>query len=246
LVIWHAHVCDRITATAFRLPAPVPAGDGRFVVEGWSATTFVTGRPVPEADGTVASWMAVLACSRAFHAAVAEEPGPPLLAARTDRWAKADRVAWGGGIPGEIGPQSQGPLRDVSELIIDEGLTPQVVHGDLSGNVLLAQGQPPAVIDVSPYWRPAAYADAIVVVDALLWWDADPALIEVARPATVPPTQWRSLLARALVFRLLAFDEPRRDAVEVEDQLPRYSTVLGQLATALPSGPSTRAAARGR
>ena len=43
----------------------------------------------------------------------------------------------------------------------------QVIHGDLSGNVLTgnvltAPGRVPAVIDFSPYWRPAAYADAIV------------------------------------------------------------------------------------
>jgi ribosomal protein S18 acetylase RimI-like enzyme len=41
------------------------------------------------------------------------------------------------------------------------------------------------------------------------------------------------------VFRLLAFDEPSRDAVEVDDQLPRYAWVLDLLRTAFPSGHST-------
>jgi uncharacterized protein (TIGR02569 family) len=239
LVIWHAQLCDRVTASDFRLPAPVRSGDGRLVVEGWSATKFVTGNSMPETDGTVASWTAVLACSRAFHAAIADEPRPALLDVRTDRWATADNVAWNEGLPDEIGHQSRELLRGMRELILDEGLTPQVVHGDLSGNVLLSEGHPPAVIDISPYWRPASYADAIVVVDAVLWWRADPALVEVARPTRLSPAQWRSFLARALVFRLLAFDEPSRDAVEVDDQLPRYAWVLDLLRTAFPSGHST-------
>jgi Ser/Thr protein kinase RdoA (MazF antagonist) len=49
----------------------------------------------------------------------------------------------------------------------------QVIHGDLTGNVLFDDSQPPAIIDFSPYWRPAAYASAIVVADALVWKRAD-------------------------------------------------------------------------
>jgi uncharacterized protein (TIGR02569 family) len=200
------------------------------VVDGWSATRLVGGHPIPEEDRTAVSWLSVLAASRAFHAALADEPRPAFLDARTDRWARADRVAWDKLDPDDMGPRSRELLRDMRNLVQDEGLTPQVVHGDLSGNVLLADGQPPAVIDISPYWRPAAYADAVVVVDALLWWRADPVLVHVGRTGTVSPARWRSLLARALVFRLIAFDEPRRDGDDVEDQLPRYTEVLALLA----------------
>ena len=54
----------------------------------------------------------------------------------------------------------------------------QLVHGDLLGNVLYDDSLPPAVIDVSPAWRPARYADAIVVIDALGWSDASPDVLE--------------------------------------------------------------------
>ena len=56
----------------------------------------------------------------------------------------------------------------------------QVIHGELSGNVLFAAGQAPAVIDFSPYRRPAAYADAIVAVDGLLWFGAGRELVKLA------------------------------------------------------------------
>lgn len=114
--------------------------------------------------------------------------------------------------------------------MVDEGLSSQLIHGDLSGNVLLGRGLVPTVIDVSPYWRPAAYADAVVAVDAFLWWRADPEILPLAHPSGLGATSWRSLLARAFVFRLLAFDEPRRDPDDVATELPRYADLLSLVA----------------
>ncbi|HET7902088.1 MAG TPA: TIGR02569 family protein [Candidatus Nanopelagicales bacterium] len=232
LVAWHADLCDSLSPQGFRLPAPVASLDGRLVVAGWSATAFAEGSPVRDDDTSAASWLPVLDAGRAFHAAVDDRTRPPLLDARTDRWAGADRIAWSEAPAAGAGERS-GPLLDAArELVVDEGLPAQLVHGDLSGNVLLHPTLPPAVIDVSPYWRPAAYADAVVVVDALLWWRADERLISLARPADLETTRWRSLLARAAVFRLLAFDEPSRTEVDVARELPRYDALLGLISDA--------------
>lgn len=74
---------------------------------------------------------------------------------------------------------------------------PQLVHGDLTGNVLLSpHGGKPGIIDVSPYWRPAAYAEGVVAADALTWHNAPVSLffaLDVSREA----------VARGLLFRLL-------------------------------------------
>ncbi|MFN8158867.1 MAG: hypothetical protein U0R68_15730 [Candidatus Nanopelagicales bacterium] len=228
-VQWYAGLCARVTSPAFRLPAVVPALDGRLVVEGWTATAYTPGAPVHDDDTSAEAWLPVLAAGRAFHTAVVDEPCPSFLAARTHRWAVADRVAWGEAKATSVGERSRPLLTDASSLVVDDGLPAQLVHGDLSGNVLLAGSAAPSIIDVSPYWRPAAYADAVVVMDALLWWRTDPAVIELGRPDGVDGSLWRSLLARAFVFRLLAFDEPNRDADEVDDQLPRYAETLALL-----------------
>jgi hypothetical protein len=71
------------------------------------------------------------------------------------------------------------------------------VHGDLSGNVLFHRGLPPAVIDVSPYWRPPAFAEGILVADGLLWWGEGAELMTAARLSGDP-----SWSARGLLFRL--------------------------------------------
>jgi aminoglycoside phosphotransferase (APT) family kinase protein len=95
---------------------------------------------------------------------------------------------------------------------------PQLVHGDLTGNVLFAPGQPAAVIDISPYWRPPSYAEAVVAADALCWHDADASIVAL----TDLPVE---AVARALLFRMattneLATAEP--ETVDVPAEALRY------------------------
>jgi len=47
------------------------------------------------------------------------------------------------------------------------------------GNVLFHPDLPPAIIDLSPYWRPALFATAIVVIDAMIWEGADRSALSV-------------------------------------------------------------------
>ena len=129
--------------------------------------------------------------SARFYQAVAAVRWSPAVVA-SHRWAVADRVAWGeadADLPALVEPllARQRPV----------DLPCQLVHGDLGGNVLFADSQPPAVIDVSPYWRPAGYADAIVVADAVAWAGADHNLVE-----RLLSQQGEQLLLRAVLFRV--------------------------------------------
>ena len=49
----------------------------------------------------------------------------------------------------------------------------QLIHGDLSGNVLFHAELPSAIIDFAACWRPVAFVSAIVVADALVWEGAE-------------------------------------------------------------------------
>ena len=64
---------------------------------------------------------------------------------------------------------------------------------------MFADPLPPAVIDLSIYCRPAAYASAIVVADALAWEGATRADLE----RVVSTSGFGQLLARALLFRIV-------------------------------------------
>lgn len=75
----------------------------------------------------------------------------------------------------------------------------QVIHGDLLGNVLFAEGHPPTVIDWAPYWRPVGLGDAIVVADAVCW-HGTPVEALAKLGGNVP--EWPQLVLRALTFRI--------------------------------------------
>jgi len=93
----------------------------------------------------------------------------------------------------------------------------QLVHGDLGGNVLFRDVLPPAVIDVSPFWRPVGYADAVVVADAVAWGGGGDELVE-----RLLRDQGEQLLLRAILFRVAA------DHSEAE----AYQRVIGLLLAA--------------
>jgi uncharacterized protein (TIGR02569 family) len=197
---WCAQLLDRVEGEGFRVPRPLRARDGSFVAFGWSATARVDGVSDPAAD-----WAGVLEAGRAFHQALQGEPCPPFLERRDHRWALGDRVAWGEDRGEPLAPVA-GLFHALCSLLRPVHAVNQVIHGDLSGNVLAAPGVPPAVIDFSPYWRPTAYADAIVAVDALLWYGAGPDLVALAGKGADFP----QMLVRALVFRLVALNEKAR------------------------------------
>ena len=75
------------------------------------------------------------------------------------------------------------------------------MHGDLTGNVLLLDGLPPAVIDMSCYWRPPSWALAIVAADALAWHGAAPEVVGL-----LPGPQPVAMVARATLYRLVTSD----------------------------------------
>ncbi len=104
--------------------------------------------------------------------------------ARTSPWEIGDRVAWG-----------ERPYDGIDDLLA--ALAPvdapsQLIHGDLTCNVLFHDELPPAIIDFAPYWRPAEYATAIVLTDAFLWESAPEDLLDEAHP---------QYLLRALIYR---------------------------------------------
>jgi Ser/Thr protein kinase RdoA (MazF antagonist) len=123
------------------------------VADGWAAWHWLDGEPW---TATVA---AVLDVSARFHDAVAGVPWGPAMVGN-DRWAVADRIAWG-----EVDDTIPASLAHLANARRPVPLASQFIHGDLCGNVLTHPDLPPAVIDISPYWRPAAYAAAIALVD---------------------------------------------------------------------------------
>jgi uncharacterized protein (TIGR02569 family) len=198
---WLAEVFDGLAGPGFRVPRPVRAADGSWIVGGWAAWTAVDGEPDP-----LARWPDLVAAGRAFHAALADVPAPGWLGRGRDRWTVADRVAWGEADV-ELAPELADLVGGLRAATRPVRLPSQLIHGDFAGNVLFAPGQPPAVIDFSPSRRPAGYALAVAAVDLLAWSAAPPGILD----ELADEDEIDQLLLRALVYRLVTESLGRPD-----------------------------------
>lgn len=217
---------DTTRPRAIRIAMPIPSRDGRWVVGGWGASRFEPHtRPCRDLDLLVAT-------GRLLHARLASAlPDMPSgLRDRTDRWARAERAAFGvtpgAAPPGQRDGSAQAAL--VAELrthLDDTDLGPsQLVHGDLAGNVLLDATQVPVVIDVAPYWRPSLWAEGVCVLDAVLWHGADPSVMGGWSGGAQ-----RQAMLRAALFRVLS-DPPDPSVPDL------YRSALGPLLSRQPAG----------
>ncbi len=197
-VEWQGALFDGLHADGFRIARL------RGIADGWCGWEHVAGEHRERA------WPEVIAVGERFHAAIVDVARPAFLDRRTNHWAVGERVAWG-----ELPAAGFAHIKHLSRLA--GALRPvgesgsQLVHGDLTGNVLFAAGLPPAVIDFSPYWRPVGFASAVVVGDALLWEGADESLLAaVEHVGDFPQFLLRALIFRAVVDALFRADEPPR------------------------------------
>ncbi|MEE3850846.1 TIGR02569 family protein [Gordonia sp. LSe1-13] len=207
---WSATVRENLYVEGLRIARPFRATDGRYVVSGWRADTYIAGAPEPRHDEVV------LVADR-LHAATAglerprfllQSPAPPHT--DVDVFTAADRAAWedvplrtarAAGLGEPTTPDGQDSvqiLKTLATLRKNVSLESQVVHGDLFGTVLFAGAAAPGITDIVPYWRPASWAAAVVVVDSLAWGGADDDLVR--RWADQP--EWSQMMLRAVMFRL--------------------------------------------
>ncbi len=207
---WSASVRESLYVDGVRVARPFRATDGRYVVSGWRADTYIAGTPEPRHDE-------VVAVADRLHASIAglerprfllQPPAPPHT--DVDVFTAADRAAWedtplraarAAGMAEPTSPDgvsSVGMLKTLATLRKPVQLPSQVVHGDLFGTVLFAGAAAPGITDIVPYWRPASWAAAVVVVDSLAWGGADEELVD--RWADQP--EWPQMMLRATMFRL--------------------------------------------
>ena len=195
---------DEAAPRSLRLALPVPARDGSLAVDGWAATRFEPGATPCRDLPTLRAAAHLLHA----HLASAVTERPDGLDARTDRWAVAERQAYDA--DAAVGAAAHRPEPGLADLVttLVAGLDDtdlgreQLVHADLAGNVLLDASGVPFVIDLSPAWRSPLWADAVCVLDAVLWHGAPAAALDEWRRGIE-----RQALLRAALFRVLS-DRP--------------------------------------
>ncbi|WP_045823608.1 TIGR02569 family protein [Williamsia herbipolensis] len=207
---WSAKIREDLYVDGVRVARPLRGTDGRYVVSGWRADTYIAGSPEPRHDEVVslANRLHQVTADLERPRFLLQPPAPPYT--DVDVFNAADRAAWedtplrsaraaGFGEPtSPDGVKSIEMLKTLATLRKPIESPSQLVHGDLFGTVLFAGAAAPGITDLVPYWRPAPWAAAVVVVDALAWGGADEDL--VSRWADQP--EWPQMMLRALMFRL--------------------------------------------
>ncbi|KRE92554.1 hypothetical protein ASG76_16425 [Nocardioides sp. Soil774] len=204
---------DEVVPRSVRLALPVPARDGSLTVDGWAATRFEPGTTQCHDLATLRATAHLLHA----HLASAVPERPEGLDARTDQWAEAERAAYDPEVALRAAADRAEPgLADLAGTLVagldatDLGRE-QLVHADLSGNVLLDAAGVPFVIDFSPSWRSPLWAEAVCVLDAVLWLGTDQDALDGWRTGTE-----RQAMLRAALFRILS-DQPC--------EVPRYAAL---------------------
>ena len=206
--VWRCEVyLDWPSDAAVRVPRPLPDQDGRWVVDGWSAHVRVPGKTASVVDDV--QWFR-LACD-GFLDVTCDLAKPAFLDTRDDPWTTADRMLAAGAEP----PASVGEF--VADCLRDDGVVsgqPQVVHADLTGNVL-RDGEVAGVIDWPAQWWPRELALAVVVADALCWQGAGKTLLD----------EWHDVGTAAL-RRALAWRAVTRGLLDPAPDLSRERATL--------------------
>jgi uncharacterized protein (TIGR02569 family) len=207
---WSARVRETLFVDGVRLARPVRSTDGRYVVSGWRADTFVAGEPEPRHDEVVSAAVRLHEATGKLERPRFLTQAPSAPWADVDVFIAADRAAWEdrplqsvpdaarAASPTADGQRSIELINQLAGLRRPTKSPNQLVDGDLYGTVLFAGAAAPGITDITPYWRPASWAAGVVVVDALSWGEADEGLIE--RWNALP--EWPQMLLRALMFRL--------------------------------------------
>lgn len=222
---WTAELFDRLhrlRSPDFRVPRPLRGAGGSWIVDGWTAETFLEGRAARRSDAP-----ALVAAIQAFHAAIAHEPYPDFRRKPVrppNPWDRADGWAWGE-LPVPVDPRLVAPLTRLAR--VRRPLPPlreQLIHGDLNpDNTLIAPGEPPAIIDMTPYWRPAGFAAAV----AAYWlgpYRGDEHVL--AHFEGVP--HFDQLLVRAALRMLLTFRD-LSDVGDVDQYAPAIDIICRRL-----------------
>ncbi|TMU83548.1 hypothetical protein FGG79_19140 [Bacillus sp. BHET2] len=190
---WLLTIIERFNPQGYRLSKPVRSNKGTFVSGGWICTQFECGE---EENGRIKEKLQV---ARLFHHDLSNINVKDMVQV-DNRWAKAHRIAWQTEeISKELPNKTRKIINDLLlKVSLNEHYKVQIVHADLSGNILFEEVLPPLVIDFSPTVAPVEYAEAILVCDCIAWQGSKVSEIDVLSNNEF----YKEMIIRAVVFRL--------------------------------------------
>ncbi len=188
---WMAEVFNNLPETNdARFAKPIKATDGTWVHDGYVSWTFLKGEHVK------GHYDKKLPASRAYHNLLKDVVQPDFLKTPRNSWSTGDSVAWHEE-DFQYDEEFMELFGQIKPHLKPTKATKQLIHGDLSGNFLVAESLPVAIIDFSPAWAPSGFAEGIMLVDAVAWENAKPEDLEIFKQIPdIDQFAWRGALRR--------------------------------------------------
>lgn len=190
---WALSILNKINPHEYRLSKPIVSNKGTFIYKGWCCTRY---EPGEHRNGNVKQKLAV---SRLFHHDLADLHFNNIPKA-DDPWSISQRIAWQKeNLPQNISKEAFKILEElISKITLKENYKVQIIHSDLSGNVLFDKGLKPLIIDFSPTIAPVEYAEAILVCDCIAWQGSP-----ISEIGLICHSKFNiEMILRAVIFRL--------------------------------------------
>ncbi|MBU6500768.1 MAG: hypothetical protein KGJ89_04895 [Patescibacteria group bacterium] len=208
---WVADTFDKLLeSNDVRFARPIRSIDKSWSYKNYVAWSFLKGE---HAKG---KYRQKLSASQAFHRLLKDIERPGFFDFPPNSWSAADQVVW---VKQKFNYDKEflDLINQITPHLKPLDLPNQLVHGDLSGNFLLGENLPPAIIDFSPVWAPNGFAEGVLLADAIAWEDAAPESLEIFN--LIPDIHqfaWRGVLRRIVeqAEHIKWFGKDKSEAVE--------------------------------
>ncbi|MCK8061115.1 MULTISPECIES: hypothetical protein [unclassified Fusibacter] len=209
-----AEIFNQLENPAYRISKHLKANNGHYSFMGYGATMYEAGF---EVDDRLKEKLLV---SNAFHEAL-KEIATSLLPKTDDPWSRAHRLLWQGERLEATSDMAIFVNHLLNQLpIYDEAL--QIIHSDLSSNILFHETLAPLIIDFSPAVAPKSFADAVLICDSIAWGSQPLASLELLKSNI----NFKESVLYAVAFRvatIACFD--KYDMNRLQKEWQAYQTI---------------------
>lgn len=213
---WCAELIESLPQDQYRVARHKKAHTNAWVYEGWEVIEFIKGAHLQD------HWKEKIAVCNGFNGLLTSIPKPYFIDKRTDLWAIAEKMIWEE-LPLSFDERLYGYVQKIKAYLKPITIANQLIHGDITGNMLFAEGLPQGIIDFTPIYRPKEYALAILIVDAITWEGADASIFSYVKNEA----NMFQLLLRAAFFRTLTMSEfYRLLRIDRFSELPKHESIV--------------------
>lgn len=188
--LWIADVLNNLDTTNINIAKPVLSLHGNYIEDGFGATEFFS-----NIGHTYDIDLGLRLC-RQLSERLKHITKPSFLFENLNNpWKKAHYLAWNeislSNLPNE--------LLFLINLRKPLDFPNQLIHTDLTGNILIDKNGSTCIIDFTPSFFPKEYAEAIMIVDYVSWHNAPLSMIN---KMNLPELISHQFILRALIFRM--------------------------------------------